>query len=146
MQDMRPSGHYDSCLRVYDTQTDSLVAIYPHVPYPVSLTPNPEQRCIYVGCQDVILVYPDTPPGVCDEPAASPPKLPQQTVVRGVLFLAESPSSSPSCLLDVSGRKVMDLASGANDVRELAPGVYFIRQVSGAGRGAARVTKVVVTR
>jgi hypothetical protein len=30
-------------------------------------------------------------------------------------------------LLDVGGRKVMDLAPGANDVRGLASGVYFLR-------------------
>jgi len=33
-------------------------------------------------------------------------------------------------LLDISGRKVLDLHPGANDVSGLCPGVYFVRAVS----------------
>ncbi|MBM3330573.1 hypothetical protein FJY68_01820 [candidate division WOR-3 bacterium] len=63
------------------------------------------------------------------------------TIVRGVLRLAPSasPSSSTNHLLDISGRKVMGLVPGANDVSRLAPGVYFVR-------GAAEVRTVVVPR
>jgi hypothetical protein len=69
-------------------------------------------------------------------------------VVRGVLLLPGRSSSSPSTsfLIDASGRKVLDLSPGANDVRALAPGVYFVR---GEGRGTAdegRIHKVVITR
>jgi hypothetical protein len=42
-------------------------------------------------------------------------------------------------LLDVSGRKVKSLNPGPNDVRQLAPGIYFVRE-------ASDVTKIVVTR
>jgi hypothetical protein len=71
----------------------------------------------------------------------------RSTIVRGVLLLQERASATPSasCLLDVSGRKVMGLKSGANDVRALAPGVYFVR---GEGRGAGDmgpIRKVVLT-
>ncbi|MFO7638134.1 MAG: hypothetical protein R6X14_02350, partial [bacterium] len=62
------------------------------------------------------------------------------TVIRGSLFLRPvscpdhtqsalclcGSESSPT-LLDASGRKVMELQPGENDVRRLAPGVYFIR-------------------
>jgi hypothetical protein len=70
------------------------------------------------------------------------------TIVRGVLLLGKptGPSPSTSWLLDISGRKVLDLHSGANDVRALAPGVYFVRSASGVEREASSVTKVVVTR
>jgi hypothetical protein len=65
------------------------------------------------------------------------------TVVRGILFLPGSlcprVSASP-CLLDAAGRKVMSLRPGPNDVRSLAPGVYFIRSEPSA------VTKVVLTK
>jgi hypothetical protein len=44
-------------------------------------------------------------------------------------------------LLDISGRKVLDLSPGENDVRHLAPGVYFIREAQ-----ARSVRKVVITR
>ena len=71
---------------------------------------------------------------------------PPATVVRNVLFLPPSVLSPPSSLLSVDGRKVLDLNPGANDVRGLSPGVYFVRPASGVERGAAGGTKVVVTR
>jgi hypothetical protein len=73
---------------------------------------------------------------------------PRATFVHGVLFLPETTSLKPQAarLLDISGRKVLDLRPGANDVRALAPGVYFVRQASGAEREASCVTKIVVTR
>jgi len=54
------------------------------------------------------------------------------TVVRGVLNLQAAiyDLKSEIALLDVSGRKVLDLNSGANDVSRLGPGVYFVRAVS----------------
>ena len=72
---------------------------------------------------------------------------PIATVVRGVLFLAErlSSSASTSSLLDISGRKVMELRPGANDVRALAPGVYFVREAQAQAQAQA-VHKVVITR
>jgi hypothetical protein len=68
----------------------------------------------------------------------------EASVVRGVLFLPRSldPSLHRS-LLDISGRKVLDLKPGANDVRGLAPGVYFVR---GTQAQAQAVRKVVVAR
>jgi len=59
--------------------------------------------------------------------------------VRGVLYVPSRPDSSvaPS-LLDVSGRRVMPLLPGPNDVRALSPGVYFVRE-------ASAVRKVIVT-
>ena len=62
---------------------------------------------------------------------------------------AETGSDKPraaSWLLDISGRNVLDLKPGANDVRALAPGVYFVREASDVEREASRVTKVVVMR
>ncbi len=70
------------------------------------------------------------------------------TVVRGVLFLPPAVLSglSTSCLLDISGRKVMNLHAGANDVRGLAPGVYFVReQPEAASQKSQAVRKVVLT-
>jgi hypothetical protein len=85
-------------------------------------------------------------PGVEESPrpqAAS--SSPAATIVRGVLFLPQSPVAnrqSPSALLDISGREVLALRPGANDVRHLAPGVYFVRTAN----GEERITnKVVIT-
>jgi len=70
--------------------------------------------------------------------------------LRGVLFLPGDRGAGTgdrSALMDVSGRKVLDLHAGANDVRALAPGVYFVRsEPSAENRRPSAVTKVVVTR
>jgi hypothetical protein len=71
------------------------------------------------------------------------------TIVRRVLFLSEDTSFKPQAasLLDVSGRKVIDLKAGANDVSGLAPGVYFVREEpQSAGLQPQAVRKVVLTR
>jgi hypothetical protein len=67
------------------------------------------------------------------------------TIVRGVLFLPSSLLTANSSLLSIDGRKVLDLHPGANDVRSLAPGVYFLRQASSMMRDASSVIKVVIT-
>jgi len=54
------------------------------------------------------------------------------TIVRGVLNLPQAGMTNaqlPITMLDISGRKVMALREGANDIRGLAPGVYFLRGV-----------------
>jgi hypothetical protein len=72
------------------------------------------------------------------------------SVVRGVLFLPgdRGPRTGDRAALhDVVGREVLDLKPGANDVRALAPGVYFVRsEPSAVGCQPSAVTKVVVTR
>jgi hypothetical protein len=72
------------------------------------------------------------------------------TIVRGFLFLAGASSLKPqaaSYLLDISSRKVLDLRPGANDVSQLSPGVYFVREETVHGRrSVGNVQKVVVTR
>ena len=85
------------------------------------------------------------------------------TIVRGVLVLPrdmtclghdpDSPGgigSCPALLQDAFGRKVMDLLPGPNDVRHLAPGVYFVRAVSGeplaVGCERPALSRVVVIR
>jgi len=79
--------------------------------------------------------------GVEEMPNAEVPTTSLATVVRGVLFLRGASSRKPQAtsLLDIAGRKVLDLHTGANDVRALAPGVYFVRDES-------RTRKVVVQR
>jgi len=67
-------------------------------------------------------------------------KLP--TIVRGVLVLEARGErrEARSELLDITGRNVMRLKPGANDVSRLSPGVYFVRSESSA------VAKVMVQR
>jgi hypothetical protein len=81
--------------------------------------------------------------GQADRPRITP----TATLIRGVLNLTPDISTLTSdiVLLDVSGRKMLDLAPGPNDVSALAPGIYFVRQ-SAVGREPSSVSKVVVTR
>jgi len=88
-------------------------------------------------------------PGIEEGPRPQAPSLSSQTtVVRGILFVnglgtqSQSPGRdwvmSLAILLDASGRKVMDLLLGPNDVRHLSPGVYFVRSASGVERHQGR--------
>jgi hypothetical protein len=54
--------------------------------------------------------------------------------------------SATGHLLDITGRRVMELRPGENDVRHLAPGVYFVRRTSDAGPDVAGTRRVVIYR
>jgi len=85
--------------------------------------------------------------GIAEQPGPSVDWQPRSTLVHGTLFLASSPSSSPSWLLDISGRRVAELRAGDNDIRHLAPGIYFVRSEPSAVRcQPPAVQKVIVTR
>jgi hypothetical protein len=72
---------------------------------------------------------------------------PAPTVVRGLLFLPRSLDPSiPRSLLDISGRKVLDLKPGANDVRAQAPGVYFVSEPGTKNQELRTTAKVVIAR
>jgi hypothetical protein len=83
------------------------------------------------------------------KPRASSRKL-VATVFRGILYLPPASGverKASSVLLDIGGRKVMDLHTGANDVSRLAPGVYFVREEPQApGLKPEAIRKVIITR
>ncbi|MFO7638398.1 MAG: hypothetical protein R6X14_03710 [bacterium] len=66
------------------------------------------------------------------------------TFVRGSLVLPCSPGISGLALFSAVGLRVMELHDGANDVRCLSPGVYFIGETGAAGRTGFAVQKVVI--
>jgi hypothetical protein len=71
------------------------------------------------------------------------------TIVRGVLNLQPAIYSLQSeiVLLSGDGRKVLDLHTGANDVRSLSSGVYFVRSgPSVVSREPSAVHRVVIAR
>jgi hypothetical protein len=71
------------------------------------------------------------------------------TIIRGVLMMEDrgQTTEDKAELVDISGRKVLDIRTGANDVSDLAPGVYFVRSgPSAVSRQQSAITKVVVTR
>jgi hypothetical protein len=71
---------------------------------------------------------------------------PVATVVCGRLLLlhpANCNLQASFALLDASGRRVVSLHPGENDVSQLPPGIYFVRT---AQAQAQAVRKVVLTR
>jgi hypothetical protein len=97
-------------------------------------------------------VYRTARPGV-QETASVERRTPNAgpTVVHGVLNLQSAICNLQSeiALLDISGRKVLDLRLGANDVSRLAPGIYFVVSEPSAVScrpSAIAVRKVVIAR
>jgi hypothetical protein len=110
--------------------------------YIVWYQPNWTRGEIWFATNAPAAIAEETPNAELRAPNSNP------SVVRGVLFLAERPSSSASTssLFDTSGREVLDLSPGANDVRALAPGVYFVRGPETEDGRPAGIRKVVVAR
>ncbi|MEO0077963.1 MAG: hypothetical protein ABIK86_03075, partial [candidate division WOR-3 bacterium] len=65
--------------------------------------------------------------------------VPGPTIARGVLHIDSSFDTGNSALLDASGRHLLRLKPGVNDLRCLAPGVYFVRAYG-------HTTRVLLTR
>jgi hypothetical protein len=97
----------------------------------------------------------NNPAAIVERPVQQPIGLqPFATVIRSILLLprdmTELPGNSDrvtrSTLLDIGGRKVMDLKPGPNDVSTQAPGVYFVREAASGERSAVSVRKIVIQR
>ncbi|MBN2464226.1 hypothetical protein JXD38_01185, partial [candidate division WOR-3 bacterium] len=152
---------HDNHVAVVDCQRDTTVKLVRVGSGPVAAVCAHNFRRTYVANQNgsSLSVIRDTATSAIETPDELPAMAkPAPTIVRGVLFLprdgaGHDPSARHlgSCpkpsLLDAAGRKVMDLVPGANDVRALAPGVYFVRE-GGVSReqGGAGIRKVVITR
>ena len=95
---------------------------------------------IFLATGDMVGVAEKIPQVVCE-----PPRLP--TVVRGVLSLPLAAGRLPlNALIDISGRKVLDLRAGPNDVSRIAPGVYFIFEQAEADAQRSAINRVVLVR
>jgi hypothetical protein len=135
---------------VIDGATDSVVATIGVGAEPNALAWNPARNRVYVAnhASSSISVLRDSGGGIEEsfKPQA-PSSKPMPTIVRGVLFLPEASSHEfqAASLLDIAGRWVMDLRPGVNDVRALAPGIYFVRSAA-CGERSAVARKVIVTR
>jgi hypothetical protein len=82
---------------------------------------------------------------VAEQPTTPRDVQPFATVVRGVLSLPSSLAPRPASLFDMTGRAVMSLRPGTNDVSHLSPGVYFVREAQAQAQAQA-TRKVVITR
>jgi len=85
--------------------------------------------------------------GIAEDGAALSAERPKPTIVRGMLWLQPATShklQAAGYLLDISGRKVMQLRAGPNDVSRLSPGVYFVH--SSIANRQSQMSKVVISR
>jgi YVTN family beta-propeller protein len=137
---------------VIDCSTNTVVATFPAYYTPVAVLTTLYGRT-YVACTNgsSVVVIADSPAVGIEESfkPQAPSHKPQATVVHGVLWLQWDRTQNTGHraeLLDASGRNVLALKAGANDVRGLAPGVYFIREPSAAGGERLAVQKVVIAR
>jgi YVTN family beta-propeller protein len=138
---------------VIDGRTNQVVAAIPVGDYPTAICHGLAQNRVFVAnnWSSSISVLRDSTVGVQETPNGEVRRTNAATVVRGVLFLPEARGEkreARSELLDISGRKVLDLSPGANDVSGISPGVYFIREqsvVSSQHSGSPNVRKVVLT-
>jgi hypothetical protein len=81
--------------------------------------------------------------GIAEETPTAEVRIPNRgaTLVRNVLSLPISPLTIPTSLFDMTGRQVMPLRPGANDISALSPGIYFVREAQ-----TQAVRKIVITR
>jgi YVTN family beta-propeller protein len=153
------ANYWGADVTVIDCANNQAIATIVVGARPLAICPNPVQNRAYVVSWEssTISVLCDSMLGAEESfgPRAAVLK-PAPTIVRDVLFLpglgtrSELPERnsvmSRAALLDISGRKVVDLHPGANDVRALAPGVYFVRDEGQGTRDAGRTQKVVITK
>jgi len=161
---LTPQGRWqrDICYRTFNGREwseitnltqDTVDSWSPHLGYPVSSegvdlfwvskvpgAPNPPPYDVMYMKLSLVVS------GLAEKGKAGASARPSQpTIVHKVLFLPEAVggerSAASAMLLDITGRKVGDLKPGANDVRYLGPGIYFVRQ-----NEAHKTIKVVVCR
>jgi YVTN family beta-propeller protein len=141
-------GSGTGVVTLIDGTTNQVLGSIPVGDKPLGFGHNRRQNRIYVANygSSTLSVLRDSGGGIEEsfKPQAASTK-PAPTVIRGVLFLpgASNCKLQAARLLDISGRKVLDLRPGANDVRALAPGVYFVRE---AQPQVQATQKVVITR
>jgi hypothetical protein len=133
---------------VVDCRYDSVVARLDSFS-PSSMAWDAIDNRVFQATTSRLYVYRDELSGVDANPVGTRARrLP--TIIRGVLFLPRdmteirpgiSDRVARPILLDISGRKVLDLKPGENDVRALPAGVYFLRQAV-----SSRTTKVVIQK
>jgi YVTN family beta-propeller protein len=145
-------GSGTGVVTLIDGATNQVLNSVPVGDKPVAFGHNLRQNRVYVvnNGSSTLSVLRDSGGGIEEsyKPQATSTK-PSPTIISGMLCLPEATGDERSavgaCLLDIGGRKVLDLKPGANDVRALAPGVYFVREAQAQAQAQA-LRKVVLTK
>ena len=102
-----------------------------------------------IQLMDLILSWFGAPSGLAEsrQLTANSSQLPA-TVVRGRLFLSVSQFTIHTSLFDMTGRRVMSLCPGANDLGRLPAGVYFVRRsdLSDTSDPSDQLLRIVLVR
>ncbi|OYD16374.1 hypothetical protein CH330_03040 [candidate division WOR-3 bacterium JGI_Cruoil_03_51_56] len=140
------SDGYDSTgsfnyLTVLDCANDSVISQIRFGKLAEEIVCNPIDHLVYISdwWDSAVYVFRDEIPGVAEDP--------NTTVEPAEFAVRPNPACDrlhlggrqPAKLYAITGRKVADLQPGENDIRHLAPGIYFVRWSSDRP-----TTKVVV--
>jgi YVTN family beta-propeller protein len=147
---------------IIDVPTRQVTDMLPFRSWPLELAWDPVADRTFVPAWEGsnVTVLKGGPPAIAGPVETARARSKCQTIVRGALWLPRDmagkirglPSGggpASAMLLDVAGRKAMDLKPGANDVCHLAPGVYFVCAAGPAlnhSVGETAVRKIVVQR
>jgi hypothetical protein len=129
---------------VIDARADTLIKTIPLGQALCRMCHNRINSRVYITDEtgNVVYVIRDTASGLSEEPRSGRAYRPRPTtIVRDDYYCLERVSCA---LVDACGRNVLRLHQGKNDLSNLAPGVYFVREEAQAQ--AQAVTKVVLTR
>lgn len=129
-------------MAVLDCESDSLIIrelVLPgqrRAPLDIQLDPVRERIFAIGASPTAVHVLRDLPYGVEDAtPASVRMSYGGPGIVRANLRLdAGACSTGPAMLFNATGRKVMELEPGPNDIRHIAPGAHFLRQAAGVAR------------
>jgi YVTN family beta-propeller protein len=137
---------YDNNVAVIDCEKDSVVTVVAVDSEPVAMAWNPIDFRLYVANREgysASVIRDSLRVGVAEGGVMNKRNV-TPALVRGVLPLA---GKSRAALLDIAGRKAADLVPGKNDIRHLAPGVYFICEEPQASSPKPKaIRKVVIAR
>jgi YVTN family beta-propeller protein len=143
----------DSLVAVVDCSTNQVVTRLRTTLYACRFAASPANSRVFLTLSDAgrVAVIREPTVGVGEERRTPDARraTPGPTFVRGVLRMADGSrkSADGAVLLDAAGRKVLELQPGANDVRRLAPGVYFAVRKGSRGQGVEGSSqRVVITR
>ncbi len=136
----------DSVVFAIDACHDTVCAEVRLPAYAWHLEMNPTHGRVYVTLQEDLGVIRDTTPAGlaggrpthADVAGLGPTVVPRMLSLTGM---------HDAVLLDITGRRVMELKPGANDIRHVAPGIYFLRRPKTEDGGpSTAVRKIVIQR